>query len=132
MYHKSRVGRREQISQQEKLIEQRKQEIENKLKQLESNQSNVSSDGDVKTDSGPSPLVGSVKREENSPLDALNASSSGGIVNKFANDGSFFEQFLKLQKPPLKDASELKSCENVESKADIKPIRMTVKEYVIE
>ena len=139
-----RVGRREQLSQQERLIEQRKREIEDKLKRNAKQvdvsdtktQPNVSSDNVIPENTD---IKSSSSLTDDDSKSSPTASSSVAFANKFANDGSFFAQFLEMQKSGENNShsnidiktESVTTPENKETKQSIKAIKMTVKEYEI-
>ncbi|CAG2100461.1 unnamed protein product [Medioppia subpectinata] len=143
----SRSARREQLSQQERLIEQRKQEIENKLNQLSSKESKESNnDSNDDKESTPPTLSIEPKSPQTSqvtqtvaPIDANESpaettttaeTSAQSIVNKFQNDGSFLAKFLEMnkQKSVKQDIEPIEKTETEDSKKNIKPIKMVIKE----
>lgn len=93
-----RNARKEQIFQQEKLIEQRKKEIEQKLMMKNSNEeANASSEPQTGTSKSQTTDEKEVKSEEDEEKSS---------ANKFKNDGSFFAQFMAMQQQKAKENKE--------------------------
>ncbi|CAG2164271.1 unnamed protein product [Oppiella nova] len=135
-----RSARREQLSQQERLIQQRKQEIEDKLNQMSKESSDDCSDSKEST---PLPVISDDKNPEikeeveiKPTIDAnesqtqteTNETSAPVIANKFQNDGSFLERFLQMKKSVEQNSEPIVKTEPNDTTKAIKPIKMVIKE----
>lgn len=133
-----RNTRREELSQQEKLILQRKKEIELKLNQMNDNELNdtQSSCTDPQLNDIPltpssskcDPITTNAPSFDRNPSAAQDTKPSGLNLNKFKNDGSFFAQFMEMQKH--KDSHKNMQTNDIKVKEE--PTDTCIKEEPIE
>ncbi|XP_054160682.1 SURP and G-patch domain-containing protein 1-like [Oppia nitens] len=139
----SRTTRREQMSQQEALILQRKLEIESKLKSKETPSTTSSTTSSTCEEPTPTdqpdviPTTTEFLPNPESPTITIidePTSSSSSSSNKFQNDGSFLAKFLEMSKqnqPNSQIKIETESTtheETTDTKKTIKPIKMVIKD----
>ncbi|XP_072038885.1 SURP and G-patch domain-containing protein 1-like isoform X2 [Amphiura filiformis] len=110
------------LSDQEKLIEQRKQEIQRKLAQKQKAQSTAKPVQPIKFNLKTTTSVVTSKTASDKPQDkssdekkksSSGSTGSSSIMNQFSNDGSFMEQFMKLQKQQKAGSSSTQQTQPV-------------------
>eukprot|EP00058_Branchiostoma_floridae_P009102 XP_002594590.1 hypothetical protein BRAFLDRAFT_77561 [Branchiostoma floridae] len=111
-----RMSRAQSLSQQERLIELKKKEIEKRMAE----QKKKAEEERLKK---LAKLKGKATSSQSAPPPVRVSPSPSSVVNKFVNDGSFMEQFMKMQKKKTVKREEDKSQggdpENGTSSTDI-------------